>query len=97
MGAIFDTIQNKLTTAFAPTRLEVVDDSSRHAGHSGATPGGESHFNVLIESPAFVGVTRVARQRLVYSALAAELAGPVHALSVKAFAPGEGAFAPGEG
>ena len=90
MGAIFDTIHHKLTAAFAPTRLEVDDDSSRHAGHSGATPGGESHFNVLIESPAFVGVARVARQRMVYGALAAELAGPVHALSVKAFAPGEG-------
>ena len=89
MGAIIETIRDKLTTAFAPTRLEVVDDSARHAGHAGATPGGESHFNVVIESAAFVGVARVARQRMVYGALAAELAGPVHALSVKAVAPGE--------
>ena len=89
MGAIIDTIHNKLTAAFAPSRLEVVDDSARHAGHAGATPGGESHFNVVIESAAFVGVTRVARQRMVYGALAAELAGQVHALSVKTTAPGE--------
>ena len=89
MGAIIDTIHNKLTAAFAPSRLEVVDDSARHAGHAGATPGGESHFNVVIESAAFVGVTRVARQRMVYGALAAELAGQLHALSVKTTAPGE--------
>jgi len=89
MGAIFDAIQDKLTAAFAPTRLEVVDDSARHAGHAGAREGGESHFNVTIESPAFSGTPRVARQRMVYKALAEELAGPVHALSVKALAPGE--------
>ena len=89
MGAIIDTIHHQLTAAFAPSRLEVVDDSARHAGHAGATPGGESHFNVVIESAAFVGVTRVARQRMVYGALAAELAGQVHALSVKTTAPGE--------
>ncbi|MBL8554930.1 MAG: BolA family transcriptional regulator [Phenylobacterium sp.] len=90
MGAIFDAIQEKLTAAFQPIRLEIVDDSDRHAGHAGAREGGESHFNVTIESPAFAGVARVARQRLVYHALADELAGPLHALSVKALAPGEG-------
>jgi BolA protein len=89
MGAIFDVIQNKLTAAFQPTRLEIVDDSSRHAGHSGAREGGESHFNVTIEAQAFAGAARVARQRMVHKALAEELAGPVHALSVKALAPGE--------
>jgi len=89
MGAIFDAIQDKLTAAFQPTRLEIVDDSHRHAGHAGAREGGESHFNVTIESPAFAGTARVARQRMVYHALAEELAGPVHALSVKALAPGE--------
>ncbi len=89
MGAIFAAIRNKLTATFDPSRLEVEDDSARHHGHAGATPGGESHFNVLIESAAFAGVSRVARQRLVYRALADELAGPVHALSVKALAPGE--------
>jgi BolA protein len=89
MGAIFDTIHDKLTAAFSPTRLEIQDDSDRHAGHSGATPGGESHFNLLIEAAAFAGVSKVARQRMVYKALTEELAGPVHALSVKALAPGE--------
>jgi BolA protein len=90
MGAIFEAIHDKLTAAFSPTRLEIVDDSDRHAGHSGATPGGESHFNVLIEASAFEGSPKVARQRMVYKALELELSGPVHALSVKALAPGEG-------
>jgi BolA family transcriptional regulator, general stress-responsive regulator len=89
MGAIFETIQHKLTAAFAPTRLEIQDDSDRHAGHAGARPGGESHFNVLIEAEAFAGTPKVVRQRMVYKALADELAGPVHALSLKALAPGE--------
>jgi BolA protein len=89
MGAIFEAIQTKLTSAFAPTRLEIVDDSARHEGHAGARPGGESHFNVTIESAAFSGAAKVARQRMVYRALADELAGPLHALSVKALAPGE--------
>lgn len=91
MGAIFDAIHNKLTAAFAPVRLEIEDDSSRHAGHAGSREGGESHFNVLIEAEAFAGAPKVARQRMVYRALAEELAGPVHALSVKALAPGEAA------
>jgi len=89
MGAIFEAIHDKLTAAFAPLRLDIEDESSRHAGHSGARPGGESHFNVVIESEAFRGVAKVARQRLVYRALADELAGPVHALAVRALAPGE--------
>jgi BolA protein len=90
MGAIFETIHDKLVAAFAPTRLEIEDDSARHAGHAGASAGGESHFNVVIEAQAFEGAAKVARQRMVYRALADELAGPVHALSVKALAPGEG-------
>ena len=89
MGAIFDAIQHKLTAAFQPLRLEVEDDSGRHAGHAGARPGGESHFNVTIVSEAFRGAPKVVRQRMVYRALAEELAGPVHALSVRALAPGE--------
>ena len=91
MGAVTEAIRTKLQAAFSPIRLDVVDDSDRHAGHEGARAGGESHFNVLIEAGAFAGVNRVARQRMVYGALADELAGPVHALSVKALAPGEGA------
>lgn len=89
MGAISENIRTKLEAAFQPTRLEVDDDSARHAGHSGAREGGESHFNVTIEAQAFAGAAKVARQRMVYHALATELAGPVHALSVKALAPGE--------
>jgi BolA protein len=82
MGKIADTISEKLTAGLAPTNLVVEDDSARHAGHSGARPGGESHFNVTIESAAFAGLTPVARQRLVYRLLAEELAGPLHALSL---------------
>ena len=89
MGQVAQAIQQKLNSAFHPERLEVIDDSARHAGHSGATEGGESHFNVVIVSDVFEGQGRVARQRSVYSALAEELAGPVHALSLKALAPGE--------
>ena len=89
MGATLDAIHDKLTSAFQPLRLEVEDDSARHHGHAGARPGGESHFNVTIQAEAFRGQPKVARQRMVYRALAEELAGPVHALSVKALAPGE--------
>ena len=89
MGQITQAIRDKLHNAFHPERLEVIDDSARHAGHSGAPGGGESHFNVVIVSGVFEGQGRLARQRSVYSALAEELAGPVHALSVKALAPGE--------
>lgn len=89
MGSVAEAIRDKLTEAFRPTRLDVEDDSARHQGHAGARAGGESHFNVLIESAAFVGAPKVARQRMVYRALADELAGPVHALSVRALAPGE--------
>jgi BolA protein len=89
MGAVAQSIHDKLTAAFSPTRLEVQDDSGRHHGHSGSRPGGESHFNLVIESPQFEGKSRLARQRAVLSALADELAGPVHALSITARAPGE--------
>jgi BolA protein len=91
MGAVASTIHDKLFAAFSPTRLEVEDDSARHHGHAGAAPGGESHFNVEIEAAHFKGLSRVARQRAVLAALAEELAGPVHALSIKARAPGEAA------
>ena len=89
MGAVIEAIRTKLSAAFSPARLEIEDDSARHHGHAGATPGGESHFNVVIEAKIFEGMGRVQRQRAVYGALAEELAGPVHALSLKALAPGE--------
>lgn len=89
MGVVAETIRRKLETAFSPERLEVVDDSDRHKGHAGAREGGESHFSVVVVSGAFAGVGRVERQRRVNAALAEELAGPIHALSIKALAPGE--------
>lgn len=90
MGAVADTIHRKLQSAFAPDRLEVEDNSALHAGHSGARPGGETHFTVTIVAQSFKGDARIQRQRKVLGVLAEELAGPVHALSVKALAPGEG-------
>ena len=90
MGAVAESLRAKLSAAFCPVMLQINDDSARHAGHAGAREGGESHFNVVIEAAAFEGVAPVQRQRMIYAALAEELAGPVHALSVKALAPGEG-------
>jgi BolA protein len=86
---VTEAIRTKLSAAFSPLRLDIEDDSARHHGHAGAAPGGESHFNVVIEAALFEGMGRVQRQRAVYGALAEELAGPVHALSLKALAPGE--------
>lgn len=91
MGEVGEAIRVKLQAAFDPRRLEVTDESHRHAGHSGARPGGESHFAVTIESDAFQGVSRLQRQRQVYGVLAEELAGPVHALSVTALVPEDAA------
>ncbi len=82
--SVASTMTEKLTAAFRPARLQVVDESHQHAGHVGSRPGGETHFAVVIVSDAFAGKSRVERQRLVYAVLADELAGPVHALSVKA-------------
>ncbi|MEM9938895.1 MAG: BolA family protein [Pseudomonadota bacterium] len=79
-----DRISEVLTRKFQPTTLEVVDDSARHAGHAGASPEGETHFNVKIISPQFEGLSRVAMQREVMSALADEFASGLHALSIKA-------------
>jgi BolA protein len=78
-----------LTQAFSPALLRVVDDSARHAGHAGAQPGGETHYNVLLVSEAFRGMTRVARSRAVHDTLAAEFAGGMHALSLVLRTPEE--------
>ena len=90
---VADTMRRKLMERFAPTRLDVTDDSARHAGHvghpGGAGQGGETHFSVVVVSRVFVGLGRIARQRLVYETLAAELAGGVHALALTALAPDE--------
>lgn len=89
--SVAETIRRKLTERFAPTHIEVEDQSHLHIGHEGSRPGGggETHFAVTIVSVAFTGETRVARQRLVYQTLAAELATRVHALSLTTLAPDE--------
>lgn len=93
-GPIATIIREKLTAALSPERIELVDDSARHAGHHheggmDAKPGGESHFNLTVVSAAFEGQSRVMRQRAVNTLLKTELAGPVHALSIKAMTPEE--------
>lgn len=91
--SVADTIRNKLTSSFAPSEISVTDDSHRHAGHSGATRAdggqGETHFSVRIVSEKFAGLSRVERQRRVYAALAEEMRGPVHALTLTALSPAE--------
>jgi BolA protein len=84
-----DRMRTKLTAALAPVRLDIVDESHRHAGHAGSRPDGETHFRVTIVSATFAGQNRLARQRRVHDILAEELAGGVHALSVSALAPDE--------
>ncbi len=84
-----DQIAARLTEALAPSRLEVINDSARHRGHAGHDGSGESHFTVLIESAVFDGLSRVERQRRVNRALADLLADRIHALAIRAVAPGE--------
>jgi BolA protein len=84
-----DLITRKLTEAFRPESLRVVDESHQHQGHAGHRPGGETHFRVYIVAQAFAGKSRLERHRLVNGALAAELAGGVHALAIHATAPDE--------
>ncbi|MGN6515319.1 MAG: BolA family protein [Rhizomicrobium sp.] len=87
--SVADVMREKLTAAFAPKELEIVDDSARHAGHSGSKPGGETHFSLRIVSDAFENVSRVERQRRIYATLSEELKTRVHALSVSALTPAE--------
>ena len=84
-----DTIATRLTRALAPSHLVVTNDSHHHAGHMGDDGTGESHFSVAIESAAFSGLNRVARQRMVNHALADLLATRIHALVIRATAPGD--------
>jgi BolA family transcriptional regulator, general stress-responsive regulator len=86
---IADEIERLLTAAFAPTHLAVINDSAKHSGHSGDDGSGESHFTVEIESPAFSGISRLERQRMVNRALGDIPGQRVHALAVKAKAPSE--------
>ena len=84
-----EIIAARLSAALDPARLEVINESHLHAGHLGDDGSGESHFAVKVESAAFAGLNRVARQRLVNKALADLLATRIHALSIRATAPGE--------
>ncbi len=85
-----DTIIKKLSEAFAPENLDVVDKFHLHKGHAGHRPEGETHFRVYIVSKAFEGKGRIDRHRMINQLLAPELASGVHALAIKAQAPGEG-------
>ncbi|MCA6108995.1 BolA family protein [Bradyrhizobium cenepequi] len=84
-----DAIIKKLSEAFMPESLEVLDESHLHEGHAGHRPGGETHFRVYIVSQAFEGKSRVERHRMINVALAQELADTVHALAIHAQVPGE--------
>ena len=79
----------RLNSALSPTAIELIDDSEQHRGHGGYNPAGESHFSLRIESAAFTGKNRVERQRMVYAALGDLMQTRVHALSIRATAPGE--------
>jgi BolA protein len=89
MAEVAEKIEAALTKAFSPEHLVIKDDSALHAGHAGAPDAGESHFTVEITSAAFTGKNRVARHRLVNQALAELLKSRIHALAIKAKAPGE--------
>lgn len=88
-GAIAQEIEKLLVASFTPTRLAVINDSAKHHGHLGDDGSGESHFTVEIESAAFTGVPRLQRQRMVNAALGDIPGQRVHALAIKARAPGE--------
>lgn len=85
-----ERIEAGLARALAPTDLKVVDESHLHAGHAGARTGGQSHFRIHVVAPAFAGKGRIERHRMIYAALAGEIADGVHALALDAKAPGEG-------
>ncbi len=84
-----DTIVEKLSKAFAPDDLRVLDESAQHEGHAGHGPGGESHFRIYIVAQTFEGKSRLERHRLINDVLATELRRGVHALAIHASAPGE--------
>lgn len=75
-------IETRLEQAFGAARIEVRDDSARHKGHAGAPEEGESHFHVVLSTPAFEGVSRIGRHRMVHDALGRDLMGQIHALSM---------------
>ena len=83
---IRDAIVQKLSAKFAPTHLEVIDESSRHQGHAGSRPEGETHFRVRIAAPSLMGAGRLAQHRAIMEALDTELKGGVHALAIEVIA-----------
>jgi BolA protein len=87
--SIEQAIREKLMVALRPVRLDVINESELHAGHRSSPGTGESHFRVLVVSEELRGKSRVERHRLINDALTAELKGGVHALAIKAYAPGE--------
>ena len=88
-GPVATEMLRRLSSALSPSRVELADDSEQHRGHGGYNPAGESHFTLTIESPAFAGNSRVERQRMIHAALGDLLHERVHALSIRARAPGE--------
>jgi BolA protein len=82
-------IREKLIIALEPTRLDVINESELHAGHRSSPGTGESHFKIVIVSPKFQGLARIARHRLVNAVLADEMKGPIHALALATYAPDE--------
>ena len=82
-------MREKLMLGLSPTRLDIINESEMHAGHRSSPGTGESHFRILIVSPAFAGKSRVDRHRIVNELLADELSGRIHALALKTYAPGE--------
>jgi len=88
-GPVATEMLRRLNSALSPTKVELIDDSEQHRGHGGYNPAGESHFSLKIESAAFEGKSRVERQRMIYGALGELMDSRVHALSIRATAPGE--------
>lgn len=88
-GPVATDMLKRLRAALQPTSIELVDDSEQHRGHGGYNPAGESHFTLRVESPAFTGKSRVERQRMIYAALGELMEQRIHALSIRASAPGE--------
>lgn len=86
-GTVAEEMQGLLMEAFAPTQLEIINDSAMHSGHAGDDGSGESHFTIVIEAPTFAEMSRLARQRAVISALGDIVGQRVHAVAIKASAP----------
>lgn len=84
---VADRIRGRLTEAFRPDAVEVVDESHLHKGHAGHRPEGESHFRVRITARVFAGKSRVAIHRMIYAALAGEIQQGIHAVAIEAKAP----------